>query len=660
MRSVQKLKQGPSEIELQRLSDMADNSSSSSDGVSTVSSGGAQQIQYLMDLVNEIGCMGDYRRTHKKDCLALVRRIKLLLPLFEELKESLQESHFPQPLLHFSLSLEKSLRSAKGLLQMCHEGSKLYLVVENEAILGKFMKVSEELDKSLDALPFSELKVSDEVREQIELMHSQLKRSKGRADTQDVELFMDLMIALSHKGARNADPAVLERLASKLQLETASDIVTESRAIKKLVKERGGKIDETLENITYLLKKIKSVEGDKIGVAKLSLSEHLAMDTSTPIVPEDYRCPISLDLMTDPVIVATGQTYDRSSIQQWFDTGHRTCPKTQQVLSHLTLTPNYVLRSLIAQWCENHGIELPSQASSSQPDNCSCSFSSKSKINILVQKLYSKQTDLQRQAAEEVRLLAKRNADNRLLLAEAGAIPQLVKLLSSKDAKTQEHAVTALLNLSIHSSNKGFIVQAGAINRIIEVLKHGTMEAQENAAATLFSLSVIDENKVTIGAAGAIPPLVDLLRDGTPRGKKDAATALFNLSIYQVNKARAVRAGVVPPLMALLLDQGMGMVDEALAILAILATHQEGRVAIGQQSAIHSLVELINSGSARNKENAAAVLLALSVNESSNLWKALHLGVYNNLVELSEKGTARARRKATALLELMGKEKYDL
>lgn len=27
----------------------------------------------------------------------------------------------------------------------------------------------------------------------------------------------------------------------------------------------------------------------------------------TPVIPEDFRCPISLELMNDPVIVATGQ-----------------------------------------------------------------------------------------------------------------------------------------------------------------------------------------------------------------------------------------------------------------------------------------------------------------------------------------------------------------
>jgi hypothetical protein len=98
------------------------------------------------------------------------------------------------------------------------------------------------------------------------------------------------------------------------------------------------------------------------------------------------------------------------------------------------------------------------------------------------------------------------------------------------------------------------------------------------------------------------------------------------------------------------------MVDEALAILAILATHQEGRVAIGQASAIPVLVDLIHSGSSRNKENAAAVLLALMITDPAHIEKTLELGAYGALTDLASHGTTRAKRKAIQLLEHMRKQ----
>ena len=63
--------------------------------------------------------------------------------------------------------------------------------------------------------------------------------------------------------------------------------------------------------------------------------------------------------MYDPVIIASGQTYERICIEKWFGDGHNTCPKTQQQLSHLSLTPNYCVKGLVASWCEQNGIPVP-------------------------------------------------------------------------------------------------------------------------------------------------------------------------------------------------------------------------------------------------------------------------------------------------------------
>ena len=186
---------------------------------------------------------------------------------------------------------------------------------------------------------------------------------------------------------------------------------------------------------------------------------------------------------------------------------------------------------------------------------------------------------------------------------------------------------------------------------IVHVLKWGSMEARENAAATLFSLSVVDEYKVMIGASGAIPPLIALLNEGTQRGKKDAATALFNLCFYQGNKVKAVRGGVVSILMQLLTESRIGMVDEALAILAILASNSEGRAAIGAAESVPTLVALIGTGSPRNRENAAAVLMHICTGDQRHIVEAKELGVISLLIDLAENGTDRGKRKATQLLD---------
>lgn len=302
-------------------------------------------------------------------------------------------------------------------------------------------------------------------------------------------------------------------------------------------------------------------------------------------------------------------------------------------------------------------MDPPQRPSKPNKPSSACSPAERENIDALICKLSSPDIEDQRLAAGEIRLLAKRNADNRICIAEAGAIPVLVNLLSTTDSRAQEHAVTALLNLSIYEDNKGIIISSDAVPGIVHVLRSGSMEARENAAATLFSLSVVDENKITIGASGAIPALVSLLNEGSQRGKKDAATALFNLCIYQGNKGRAVRAGVVPALMALLTEPAGLMVDEALAILAILSSHAECKVVIGALQAVPVLVDVIRSGSPRNKENAAAVLLHLCTGEQQqqHLAEAQERSVMEALLELASSGTDRGKRKAMQLLGRMSR-----
>ena len=62
------------------------------------------------------------------------------------------------------------------------------------------------------------------------------------------------------------------------------------------------------------------------------------------LAPSSYYCPISMELMLDPVMLATGHTYERMCIERWLQQGNRTCPVTGMRLRHLELTPNFALR----------------------------------------------------------------------------------------------------------------------------------------------------------------------------------------------------------------------------------------------------------------------------------------------------------------------------
>jgi ankyrin repeat protein/CII-binding regulator of phage lambda lysogenization HflD len=64
-------------------------------------------------------------------------------------------------------------------------------------------------------------------------------------------------------------------------------------------------------------------------------------------IPEECFCPITQEIMQDPVIAQDGHTYERTAIQRWFDIPKRMSPKTGATLLNIKLRPNYAMRSLI-------------------------------------------------------------------------------------------------------------------------------------------------------------------------------------------------------------------------------------------------------------------------------------------------------------------------
>ncbi|KAL8521339.1 hypothetical protein ACS0TY_011752 [Phlomoides rotata] len=741
------------------------------------------------------------------------------------------------------------LQSVDELSEMCENWqplmSKLYFVLQIESLISKIkihgLEILEVLKSSDQCLP-------------VEFSFASLEKIKFVGSEQTSSIIIKTI--KDHVEGSGASSESLAEVADSLGLQSNQELLIEAVALDKL-KENAEQAEKTGE-AEYI---------DQMIALVTHMHELLVMMKQSQIcnpvaIPPDFCCPLSLELMTDPVIVASGQTYERAFIRNWIDLGLTVCPKTRQTLAHTNLIPNYTVKALIANWCESNNVKLPdptksinlnqpssllanaesggvrrlnnsstperslgspigspsiptrrestfpshprsfsedslteaslngngldvetvsprssedrsdhsgertlnlggpllmspsrnggasSDVRSPQGHNRTFSASStisnsnmsqgaaadgndvasqasaynsdvsgelmaeaqpapnvsapqretdsprletrfrtqpiwrrpsdrfvprlvsspslemradllevETQVKRLVEDLKSSSLDVQKSATHEIRVLAKHNMDNRIVIANCGVINLLVNLLRSTDQAVQEQAVTALLNLSINDNNKSAIANADAIEPLIHVLETGSSEAKENSAATLFSLSVMEENKIKIGRSGAIKPLVDLLGNGTPRGKKDAATALFNLSINHENKARIVQAGAVKHLVELM-DPAFGMVDKAVAVLSNLATIHEGRAAIGQEGGIPVLVEVVELGSGRGKENAAAALLQLCTNSSRFCNMVLQEGAVPPLVALSQSGTPRAREKAQQLLSYFRNQRH--
>ena len=71
-----------------------------------------------------------------------------------------------------------------------------------------------------------------------------------------------------------------------------------------------------------------------------------------------FFCPITSEVMTDPVISPDGQTYESTAIVDWFTRWMMTSPSTGAEVSHMTLTQNIGLWNDIEQCQESHVMYL--------------------------------------------------------------------------------------------------------------------------------------------------------------------------------------------------------------------------------------------------------------------------------------------------------------
>ncbi len=79
-------------------------------------------------------------------------------------------------------------------------------------------------------------------------------------------------------------------------------------------------------------------------------------DDAAQISPfKNFLCPLTKEVMKDPVVLESSQNYERTAIEYWFercieDARDPTCPVTGEVLKSLELKPNIGLAGAIEEW----------------------------------------------------------------------------------------------------------------------------------------------------------------------------------------------------------------------------------------------------------------------------------------------------------------------
>eukprot|EP00268_Persea_americana_P064330 TRINITY_DN8457_c0_g1_i1.p1 TRINITY_DN8457_c0_g1~~TRINITY_DN8457_c0_g1_i1.p1 ORF type:complete len:772 (+),score=162.36 TRINITY_DN8457_c0_g1_i1:520-2835(+) len=595
-------------------------------------------------------------KLHGGMCRILSRIVCKVLGIFPALEAARPRSKSGIQAL---CSLHVALERAKSHLLHCSDSSKLYLAITGDSVLVKFEKARLTLVESLrrveDIVPqaigcqvleivtelegtvFSldpvEKQVGDEV---IALLQQETKYNSNCNDTNELETF--------------------HQAASRLGITSSRAALAERRALKRLIERARIDDDKRKESIVcYLLHLMRkysklfrsdfSDDNDSQGSTPCSptvrtsfedghgpggngrsfdrqLSKHCSFNFKTncrrleniPIPPEEFRCPISLQLLYDPVIISSGQTYERVCIEKWFHDGHITCPKTQQQLSHLCLTPNYCVKGLITSWCEQNGISVPngppesldlnywrlalseSEAANSRSMESieSCKLKGVKVVPIeesgIVEKLeenkicntdsscYDQDNEVDMferfesllailnggenlrrkcKVVEHIRLLSKDDEEARIFMGGNGFVEALVRFLRTaiheENEKAQDIGAMALFNLAVNNNrNKEMMLSAGIIPLLEDIVIKSN--AYESATALYLNLSCLEEAKPIIASSQALPFLVQLLQADTgTQCRLDALHALYNLSTHSPNVPLLLAAGIVSRLQVLLM-----------------------------------------------------------------------------------------------------------
>ncbi|KAH1218834.1 E3 ubiquitin-protein ligase PUB23 [Glycine soja] len=391
--------------------------------------------------------------------------------------------------------------------------------------------------------------------------------------------------------------------------------------------------------------------------------------------PQFFLCPISLQIMKDPVTTVTGITYDRESIEQWLlKAKDCTCPITKQRLPRSTefLTPNHTLRRLIQAWCsanEANGVDqIPTPKSPLSIAN----------VEKLVKDL-EVSSRFQR-ALEKLHDLAIENGRNRRCMASAGVAEAMVHVITKsfiQGNKTTSCVEEALRILGLLWSSANNMVDNDNMKRMVgenfDFLNSLTWVLQ---LQTKNNVKVINEAmpilKLTIEAKDSTPlgnlkleffkVVVSVMknRELTQQAVKSALHVLIETCPLGRNRMKIVEAGAVVELIELALEKPeKNMTELIFILLAHLCSCADGREQFLQHAAGIAVVsKRILRVSPTTDDRALHIFSLVSKFSASNevVQEMLRVGAVSKLCMVLQADCASyLKEKARGVLRLHSK-----
>ncbi|KAF7826217.1 U-box domain-containing protein 44-like [Senna tora] len=589
------------------------------DVLSGASSGASSEfISQLIDAIFEIVNAASDVLVKKEAFKELAGYLERIVPILKELRN--KKFSNIETFNHIVDILNREISYANKLVQECSKRNKVYLLLNCRSIVKRLKNSTSEISRALGLIPLATSELSSGVVEEIENLCDNMQKAEFKAAISEEEILEKIEFGIQEK---NGDRSYANNLL--MLIADAVGITNEKSTMKKELEEFKMEIENArlrkdlaeaiqMDQIIALLERADAASSPKEKELKY-FAKRKSLGTQ-PLEPlKSFYCPITRDVMLDPVETSSGQTFERSAIEKWFAEGNNLCPLTMTPLDTSVLRPNKTLKQSIEEWKDRNTMitiaSMKEKIQSLEDDevlNCLgilqdlCNQKDQHKewmvlenyIPILIKVLGSKNRDVKNYAltilctlakdsdnAKErianvdnaiesiVRSLGRRVGERKLAVAlllelskydrlleyigkAQGCILLLVTMSSGDDNQAARDATELLENLSYSDQYVLQMAKANYFKHLLQRLSTGPDDVKMIMATTLAEMELTDHNKESLFQGGVLDPLLHLVSYGDTQVKTTAIKALRNLSSLKKNGLEMIRQGAVRPLLDLL------------------------------------------------------------------------------------------------------------
>ncbi|CAN6896439.1 unnamed protein product [Brassica oleracea] len=281
---------------------------------------------------------------------------------------------------------------------------------------------------------------------------------------------------------------------------------------------------------------------------------------------EAFICPLTKEVMHDPVTLENGRTFEREAIEKWFkkcqdSNKPPSCPITSQELSSADVSPSIALRNTIEEWrWRNDAAKLDVarqalflgndesdvlQALMNVRQICRSIRSNRQGVRnsqlvrMIIDVLKSNSHKVRYKALQTLQVVVEGDEESKAILAEGDTVRTLVKFLSHEPSKGKEAAVSLLFELS---KSEALCEKIGSVNGALILLVGLTSSNSVNvsivdkAERTLENMERSEEVVRQMASYGRLQPLLGKILEGSPETKLSMTTFLGELSLNNDTK----------------------------------------------------------------------------------------------------------------------------